>query len=351
MFLCLIAHATTIICLQVSSLTNEHKCTSSGRRKTTTPTGYWVASLALPILTKKSYMGAKELQTTLQNKHICTITYETVWKGKEKVLTQLYETWEESFQLLFRWREVVLEKMPDPIIEFDLHEDDDGNLEFRRFFCAFGPCLEGFQEGCRPYLSVDSTALNGRWNEHLPSATSVDGHNWMFYVAFGFFEYETKESWTWFLQQLRKAIGEPPLLAVCSDACKGLTESVRDVFPQVERRECFRHLMQNYINQFSRKEHMYPVARAYRKQVYEHNKTNVTSIDGVALWLKTHHSLLWYRSGFNPAIKCDYITNNIAKVFNNWIKDHKDLPVCELADKIRVMLMKLFLRGGGSGRR
>jgi hypothetical protein len=53
-----------------------------------------------------------------------------VWKGKEKVLTQLYETWEESFQLLFRWREAVLEKMPDPIIEFDLHEDDDGNLEF-----------------------------------------------------------------------------------------------------------------------------------------------------------------------------------------------------------------------------
>jgi hypothetical protein len=130
MFLCLIAHATTIICLQVSSLTNEHKCTSSGRRKTTTPTGYWVASLALPILTKKPYMGAKELQTTLQDKHICTITYETVWKGKEKVLTQLYETWEESFQLLFRWREAVLEKMPDPIIEFDLHEDDDGNLEF-----------------------------------------------------------------------------------------------------------------------------------------------------------------------------------------------------------------------------
>jgi hypothetical protein len=95
---------------------------------------------------------------------------------------------------------------------------------------------------------VDSTALNGRWNEHLPSATSVDGHNWMFSVAFGFFEYETKESWTWFLQQLRKAIGELPLLAVCSDACKGLTESVRDVFPQVERRECFRYLMQNYIN-------------------------------------------------------------------------------------------------------
>jgi hypothetical protein len=47
---------------------------------------------------------------------------------------------------------------------------------------------------------------------------------------------------------------------------------------------------------------------------------------------------------FNTAIKCDYITNNIAEVFNNWIKDYKDLPVCELADKIRCLVMELFFR-------
>jgi hypothetical protein len=51
-------------------------------------------------------------------------------------------------------------------------------------------------------------------------------------------------------------------------------------------------------------------------------------INGVGVWLKEYHSGLWYRSDFNLAIKCDYITNNIAEMFNNWIKDHKDLPVC-----------------------
>jgi hypothetical protein len=111
-------------------LTDEHRCTSSSRRKTTTPTGSWVASLALPILIKKSYMGAKELQTTLQEKHSCTIAYETVWKGKEKTLAQLYGTWEERFEMLFRWREAALEKMLDSVIDIDLHEDDDGKLEF-----------------------------------------------------------------------------------------------------------------------------------------------------------------------------------------------------------------------------
>jgi hypothetical protein len=82
-------------------------------------------------------------------------------KGKEIVVAQLYGTWEESFQLLFSWKEAVLEKMSDSVIEIELHEEE-GQLFFRRFFCDFGPCLQGFREGCMPYLSVDSTTLNGR---------------------------------------------------------------------------------------------------------------------------------------------------------------------------------------------
>jgi hypothetical protein len=183
-------------------------------------------------------MDAKELQITLQDTHNCQIAYETVWKGKQKALGELYETWEDSFQHLFRWKEAVLQKMPDSVIEIDIDVEDE-KLYFKRFFCALGPCLEGFCAGCRPYLSVDSTMLNGRWNGHLPSATCVDGHNWMFSVAFGFFEIESTDSWTWFLLQLRKAIGEPPRLALHCDASKGLIAAVKDVFPQAEMRECF----------------------------------------------------------------------------------------------------------------
>jgi hypothetical protein len=165
----------------------------------------------------------------------------------------------------------------------------------------------------------------------------------MFLVAYGFFESESKDSWTWFLLQLRKAIGEPHLLTMHCDASKGLIGAVKDVFPRVEMRECSRHLMQNYIKQFAGKKHMYPTARAYMPEVHEHH-TNVVGIYGLVKWFKDNHPLLWYRSGFNLDIKCDYITNNIVEVFNNWIKDHKDLNVCELADKIRVKIMELFFK-------
>jgi hypothetical protein len=120
----------------VTSLTKEHRCTSSSRRKTTTPISTWVASLALPILKKKSHIGAKELQITLQDTHNCIIAYETVWKGKEKALAQLFGSWEDIFQLIFRWKEAVLETMHDSIIEIDL-DVHDGQLYFTRFFGAF----------------------------------------------------------------------------------------------------------------------------------------------------------------------------------------------------------------------
>ncbi|XP_008679794.1 uncharacterized protein [Zea mays] len=334
----------------VTAMTDVHTCTSSGRRKTKTPTSGWVAAQALPLLKKKPTMGAKELQTALQDTYNVQIAYLTLWRGREKALAELFGSWEESFQLLFSWKQAVLEKMPDSVVEIDVREED-GKVYFHRFFCAFGPCIKGFLEGCRPYLSLDSIALNGRWNGHLPSATGVDGHNWMYPVAFGFFEFENLDSWTWFMTHLHKALGDMPLLAVCSDACKGLTKAVATIFPNAEKRECFRHLMQNYIKRYAGQEHMYPAARAYRKEVFDQHFANVIGISDLMAWMKKEHSLLWYRSGFNPAIKCDYITNNIAEVFNNWVKDYLDLPICELADKIRTLIMDLFFRRRRIGER
>ena len=47
------------------------------------------------------------------------------------------------------------------------------------------------------------------------------------------------------MEQLGNAIGYVEKLAVCTDACKGLAATVKQVFPWVEHRECFKHLMDN----------------------------------------------------------------------------------------------------------
>jgi hypothetical protein len=58
--------------------------------------------------------------------------------------------------------------------------------------------------------------------------------------------------------------------------------------------------------------HMWPAARAYRKDVHDHHMAQVYCIPDVKPYLDRCHSPKWYKSGFNQAIKYDYITNNIA---------------------------------------
>jgi hypothetical protein len=210
---------------------------------------------------------------------------------------------------------------------------------------ALEPCIQGFKEGCRPYLSIDSTVLTGRWNGCLASATTLDGHNWMFPVAFGLFQSESEANWEWFMRQLHRSIGDVSPLAISTDACKGLANAVRTVFPHAEQRECHAHLMLNLYRHYSGTvyRYMWTAARAYKPESYKFfmDKIHAENSD-FAVYLERNHSLLWMRSAFNPAIKCDYINNNLAETVNNWVKDSKDLPVHMLMDTIRGMLMRLI---------
>jgi transposase-like protein len=124
---------------------------------------------------------------------------------------------------------------------------------FKRVFVCFEACHWGFLEGCRRYLSIDATFLTRRFKGQLVAACAVDGHNFVFPVAYGVLETESEESWTWFLQNLRWAIAHPNGLVIHTDTCKGLEVVVDNVFPGVEHREYMRHLTANFGKKFKGK--------------------------------------------------------------------------------------------------
>ena len=154
------------------------------------------------------------------------------------------------FDWLYRYKARIEKDAPGSIVEIDT-EKVDGEIRFRRFFfCCLAPCITGLLIALRPYLSIDATRLTGRWEGQLAGACALDGHNWMYPLAFGFFYRETIEDWTWFLEQLEKAIGCPDNMTISSDHCKGLEVAVKNVYPLAEHRECLRHLMDNLVKNF-----------------------------------------------------------------------------------------------------
>jgi hypothetical protein len=55
--------------------------------------------------------------------------------------------------------------------------------------------------------------------------------------------------------------------------------------------------------------------------------------------LQQNHKKLWTRSQYGTASKVDYVTNNLAKSFNKWIKAEKTKHIDDLMDTIRQMLL------------
>jgi hypothetical protein len=307
----------------------------------------WVAERAIPLLKKKPSMGVRELQEALQDKYSIDINYQTVLYGKKRAYDKLFGNFDDSFDWLYRFKAEVEMRSPGSILEIDTETVDD-KVHFKRFFCCFKAAIDGFRNGCRPYISIDSTHLNGLWNGQLPAAQALDGHNWMYPLAFGLFDSETKDNWTWFMEQLSKAIGPMENLAVCTDACKGLEAAVAKIFPNCEQRECFRHLMENMKKSYRGEvyaKNMWSAARAYTPHKYKYFFEKVADASPEAIdWLNKNHKLLWARSKFSSEIKCDYINNNLAESWNSWIKEHKDLPVHCLADAIREQTLILFAK-------
>lgn len=122
---------------------------------------------------------------------------------------------------------------------------------------------------------MNSTHLTGRSRVQLAAAVAIDGHNWLYPVAYRITETKSKESWILFIERMKQAIGHPIGLPISTDAgtysskfyfvlyiqiCsiqnyfvlstenifvhvgKGLEVAAHDVYPGVEHRECMRHL-------------------------------------------------------------------------------------------------------------
>ncbi|XP_071681905.1 uncharacterized protein [Lolium perenne] len=337
----------------------RHTCLESTLRKETISRAKsrWVAEEVKRWVTEDHQVGTKELQKKLKEKFKIEVPYMRVFNGKQHAMDSIYGNWQESFKLLYSFKGEVEKTSPGSIVDID-HHTVEYTLRgmtmtkecFRRVFVCFEACRRGFLEGCRPYLAIDATFLTGRFKGQLVAACAVDGHNFVFPVAYGVIEAESEESWTWFLQNLRRAIAHPNGLVIHTDACKGLEVAVDNVFPGVEHRECMRHLAANFGKKFKGKvyaDNLWPASLTCSVKKHNYHMRQLYKNDKVKEYLETHHSKLWARSQFSEVSKVDYVHNNLAESFNSTIQKLKGLYLADLLDKIRVEYVQKFLVRAG----
>ena len=197
---------------------HKHRCAGTGNlEKNCMATNHWVKDRVINWLREDPTIQPKALRKQLEKKYNIKVSKYIVWDGRQMALDEILGGWEDSFVHVFSWKREVEKRCPGSVVEIEWELVNE-KRRFCRMFVALKPCIDGFLNGCRPYLGIDSTVLIAGWKGQLASAIGVDGHNWMFPVAYGVFGSETMENWEWFMKMLHKAIGSPHGLVISTDA-------------------------------------------------------------------------------------------------------------------------------------
>ncbi|PWA64461.1 hypothetical protein CTI12_AA342820 [Artemisia annua] len=331
----LLSMLISMLACQAKTMTEAHTCIRSNKGGNKHATQGWIAEVVSDKLKSSGDVYVIELSKWLMQKYSIVLQYHKVFRGKEQAYNDIYGKWEDSFIRMDDFKEELRNRNPESVVEIGFETDGD-KKRFQRFFISLVACSMGFLAGCRPYISLDACHLKGKFNGVLVAATGIDACSMGFlagcrpYISLdachlkGKFNGvlvaatgidENTNSWTWFLESLKKAVGTPYGLVISSDMQKGLEGAIMQVYPSVEHRECIRHLYSNF-----------------KKNESEEAVT----------YLHANHKKIWSRSKFGTTSKCDYITNNISETFNSWVGDLRYKPVLDLLDGIREMLMVRF---------
>ncbi|XP_028105091.1 uncharacterized protein LOC114304124 [Camellia sinensis] len=170
------------------------------------------------------------------------ISYHVVWLGAEKAREAMLGDYLTSFDQLRWYGDAVQHYNPGSHINIDY---DLKTSQFTRLFVAFAVCINGFKYCC-PLLFLDGTFLKGRYNGQLLAATTKDGNQGLFPVAFAIVDSESESNWSWFLYELSKVIADDRRMTFVSNRNLRLLEAMLKAFPSGYHGWCLQHLKNNF---------------------------------------------------------------------------------------------------------
>ncbi|XP_022158318.1 protein FAR-RED ELONGATED HYPOCOTYL 3-like [Momordica charantia] len=284
----------------------------------------------------------KDIVNDMRKNYGVNIRYEKAWRARERALELLMGSPKKSYTLLRKYGEAL--KSVNPGTVFSLKLED--NKYFQYAFMALGCSIQGFRSCIRTVLVIDGAHLKGKYKGVILIASSVDGNNQLYPLAFGIVDRETNESWTWFLERVKSCIGDVEGLVFVPHRHRTINNFVTSVFPTAEHVSCMHHVQMNLNDKFKIRsegvEWLYLLAaKAFKKSTFRYYWNPLAGFPELRQYLEELGFDKWSRA-YQPGLRYNQMTTNIADFMNAVLVHARYLPVTALLEHCRALLQRWY---------
>ena len=205
------------ITYKIKTMQAEHTC--SRQNHNTEATSSWIAKKMIDEFKENPSMGLDTMQEKLNKKYGIEASTMQLFRARRKCLDELEGNHGSQYTLLPTYVTEVRKSNPGSVVKIkyqlpppnanpDIFNSIPQYPVFQRFYFCFDALKKGFVEGCRPFIGMDGCHLKGPYGGVVISAVGLDGNNGLFPLAFAVVESENKESWSFFLENLRDTLND-----------------------------------------------------------------------------------------------------------------------------------------------
>ncbi|CAI0388837.1 unnamed protein product [Linum tenue] len=337
--------------LRIKKMDEPHTC-GEDSWKSVHASKNWLVNVIKERLRESPHHKPKEISNGIFRDFGIEPNYAQVRRAIEQAREEMLGSYTEAYKKLPWYCERLQEANPGS--STNLVVDNESN-KFQRLFISYRALVEGFQNGCRPVLYLDSTPLRSKHHEILLTASALDGDDGIFPVAYAIVDIENKDSWHWFLVQLRSAISSSEPITFVSDREKELRESMIEVFTGSYHRYSLYHLLEEFKRNLKGPFHgdgrpslpvnMLAAACTRRLETFNMLLDRIKEVSIKAHeWLVQIDPELWASSHFKgeqytPEKPDSFSTANF---YSKWIDEVREMPITMKLEAIRGNIMELM---------
>lgn len=189
----------------VKTVTPDHTCNRQDFENIQVKSG-WLAKEYLEQYRKEPSWPTNSLITAVMERFGVQLKRFTCYRVKKHAHRMIYGTINEHYNKVGSYLLELQNADPDSTVTL-LTEKSTIPREpevFRRLYVSFPALREGFLRGCRPMICLDGCFLKTFLGGMLLCAVGRDGNNQMYPIAWAVVEAENNDSWSWFLENLKK---------------------------------------------------------------------------------------------------------------------------------------------------